>query len=71
MHPVVPDVKFWHRPVPAHAPAVGLDTGGYRGGGRGRLDPVLLRCYHKAGGEALDVPLEGAGQGFVEVAQVE
>jgi hypothetical protein len=36
-----------------------------------RLDLVLPRRDHETGGEALDVPLEGAREGLVEVAQVE
>src|SRR3954447_3531758 len=52
----VPDVELWHRRVLAHAPAVGLDPGGDRRGGPGRLDPVLPRRHHKTGGKALDVP---------------
>jgi hypothetical protein len=71
MRAVVPDVELWHRRVPAHAPAVGLDPGGDRGSGPGRLDPVPPRCHHKTGGKTLDVPLERAGKGLVEVAQVE
>ena len=38
---------------------------------RPRLEPVLPRRHHQAGGEALDVPFERSGQGLVEVAQVE
>jgi hypothetical protein len=68
---VVPDVELGHHHVPAHAGAIGLDAGRYRGNGRRLLDPVLPGRYHKTGGEALDIPLEGARRGFVEVAQVE
>ena len=35
------------------------------------LHPVLPRRHHQAGGQAGHVPLEGPGQGLVEVAQIE
>ena len=68
---VVPDVQLRHSRVPAHLPAVGLDARGHRGSRPGRLDPVLPRGDHQAGREPLHIPLERAGQGLVEVAQVE
>jgi hypothetical protein len=68
---VVPDVEFRHRRVLAHAPGVGLYASGYRGRRPGRLDPALPRGHYQAGGETLDIPLKRAGQGFVEVTQVE
>ena len=71
VHAVVPDVELRHRRVPAHAPAVGLHARGHRRIGPRRFDLVLPRRDHETGGEALDVPLEGAGEGLVEVAQVE
>ncbi len=70
-HAVVPDVELWHRPVPAHAPAIGLHGRGYRGAGHCRRDLVLARRHDEAGGKALDIPFEGAGKGFVEVAHIE
>ena len=71
VHGVVPDIQLGQRRVPAHALAVGLNTGGHCGISLRRVDPVLPRCYHETGGEALDVPLERAGEGFIEVTQVE
>jgi hypothetical protein len=68
---VVPDVELGHCRVPAHAPGIGLYARGHRGRCPGRLDAALPRGHHQAGGEALDIPLKRAGQGFVEVAQVE
>ena len=71
MHAVVPDVDLRHRSVLAHPPPVGVDGGGHRGIGDPRLQPVLTGRDHEAGREPLDVPLERAWEGLVEVAQVE
>jgi len=71
VHAVVPDVELGHGPVAADAAAVGLHPRGDGGVGPLRRDPVLPRRHHQAGGEALDVPFEGARQGLVEVAHVE
>ena len=71
VHAVVPDVQLGHRPVTADAAAVSPHACRDRGVGALRRDPVLPRRHHQAGGEALDVPLERAGQGLVEVAHVE
>ncbi len=68
---VVPDVELGHGAVAAHPPLVGVDAGGDRRVGCRPPDPVLPRRHDDARRESLYVPLEGAGQGLVEVAQVE
>ena len=68
---LVPDVEQRQRGVVPHAVAVGVDRRRDRGVRLRRLHPVLPRRHHQAGGQAGHVPLEGPGQGLVEVAQVE
>ena len=71
VHAVVPDVELGHGGVPAHPALVGIDRHLHRHFGPGGPHPVLTAGHHQAGGEALDVPLEGPAQGLVEVPQVE
>ena len=68
---LVPDVEQRQGGVVPHPVAVGVDRRRHGGVRLARLHPVLPRRHHQAGGEAGHVPLEGPGQGLVEVAQVE
>ncbi len=69
--PLVPDGEFAH-------PGKTARLGAVRGGGRergatyvGLAVAVLAGGDGDAGGQALDVPFEGAGEGLVEVVEVE
>jgi hypothetical protein len=68
---LVPDVEQGQRRVVPHPVAVGVDGRRHRGVRLVGLDAVLPGRHHQAGGQAGHVPLEGPGQGLVEVAQVE
>ena len=68
---LVPDVEQRQGGVVPHPVAVGVDRRRHRGVCLVGLHPVLPGGHHQAGGEAGHVPLEGPGQGLVEVAQVE
>ncbi len=67
----VPDVEKGQGGVVPHPVAIGVDRRRDRGIRLRGLHPVLPRRHHQAGGQAGHVPLEGPGQGLVEVAQVE
>ena len=69
--PVVPEVELLHPRVAGHPVPVGLPGGDHGLIRPGRLEAILPRRHHQAGGEAQQVPLEGPGEGLVEVAQVE
>ena len=69
--PVVPEVELRHGRVAGHPVPVGLPGGDHGLIRLGRLEAILPRRHHQAGGEAQQVPLEGPGQCLVEVAQVE
>ena len=69
--PVVPEVELRHRRVAGHLVPVGFHCRDHGLIGRGRLEAILPRRHHQAGGESLHVPLKGPGQRLVEVAQVE
>ena len=68
---VVPGVQLRHSRVPAHPFPICLDGRGHRRIGGGRLDVVVARGDDETRRQALDVPLERAGQGLVEVAEIE
>ena len=68
---VVPDVQLGRIGISPHALAVGRRRRHHRGLGDARLVPGGAGRHHQARRQTLEIPLEGAGQGFVEVAQVE
>ena len=68
---LVPDVEERQRGVVPHPVAIGVDRRRDRGIRLRGFHAVLPRRHHQAGGQAGHVPLEGTGQGLVEVAQIE
>ena len=71
VRPVVPEVELRHGRVAGHPVPVGLPGGDHGLIRLARLEAILPRRHHQAGGKAQQVPFEGPGQGLVEVAQVE
>ncbi len=69
--PVVPDVELGHPGVAPHPAPVRHDRRLDGGAGPSPPHPAGPGRHHQAGGQPVHVPLEGAGQGLVEVAQVE
>lgn len=67
----VPDLQLAHAGQPAHRRAVRGDGLPRRSVGLGLAVPVLAGGHGDARGEPFDVPLEGAGEGLVEVVEVE
>ncbi len=68
---LVPDVEERQRGVEPHPVAIGVDRRRDRSICLRGFHVVLPRRHHQAGRQAGHVPLEGTGQGLVEVAQIE